>query len=319
MVSENAITFEEFLKEWRGDTPVITVRTSGSTGTPKTITLDKEFVRDSGRRTNSFFHINSGSRLHSCVGAQFIGGKMMAVRSELAGCRFTWETPSNTPLSGVMHDEVIDLLAVVPSQMLHILSHPEIMPTINAIIIGGSAIHPQLKERIIASGLNAYETYGMTETASHIALRKLAEDEELFKPLEGIKVSLDERGCLVIEFDSGERVVTNDLAKISEAGGFKIMGRYDNVIVTGGKKVNPEDVERRIAPMIAGDFIITSRPDEKWGERIVLRIEGREVEEEKVSESLKKQLRTVLEPYEVPKEIEWIERLPRTANGKVRR
>ncbi len=334
MMSENAMTFEEFLAEWRGESPVITVRTSGSTGTPKTITLDKEFVRDSGRRTNSFFNITSGSRLHSCVGAQFIGGKMMAVRSGLAGCRFTWEMPSNTPLSGVSHDEVIDLLAVVPSQMLHILAHLEEMPTINAIIIGGSAIHPQLRERIIASGLNAYETYGMTETASHIALRKIKEGEEWFMPLDGIKVSLDGRDCLVICFDRGERIITNDLAIINGDGGFKILGRYDNVIVTGGKKVNPEDVERRIASLMEGSFIITSRPDEKWGERIILKIEktvnGENVKERReigdtgkdkldCKAELLKLLKTVLEPHEVPKEIEWVERLERTPNGKLKR
>ncbi|MDE6793773.1 MAG: AMP-binding protein [Muribaculaceae bacterium] len=319
MMSENTMTFEEFLAEWRGESPVITVRTSGSTGTPKCIELDKEFVRGSGRRTNSFFHITSESRLHSCVGVQFIGGKMMAVRSELAGCRLTWETPSNTPLSGIAPNEVIDLLAVVPSQMLHILAHLEEMPTINAIIIGGSAIHPQLRERIIASGLNAYETYGMTETASHIALRKIERGEEWFKPLKGIKVSLDDRGCLVICFERGERIVTNDLAIINKDSGFKILGRYDNVIVTGGKKVNPEDVERRIASLIKGDFIITSRPDEKWGERIVLRIErgassetttGTSATAKTGSESgLLRLLKTVLEPYEVPKEIEWVDRL----------
>lgn len=334
MMSENVMTFEEFLAEWRNEVPAIRVRTSGSTGTPKTISLDKEFVRGSGRRTNSFFNITSASRLHSCVGAQFIGGKMMAVRSELARCRFTWETPSNTPLSGITPDEVIDLLAVVPSQMLHIVEHMEALPKINAIIIGGSAIHPQLRDKIIASGLNAYETYGMTETASHIALRKIEGDEEWFKPLKGIKISLDDRGCLVIDFERGENVVTNDLAEINSESGFKILGRYDNVIVTGGKKVHPEDVERRIASLIKGNFIITSLPDEKWGERIVLRIErGESLEASKDTSSgvetkckempraseLLKLLKTILEPYEVPKEIEWVNRLERTPNGKLRR
>ncbi len=323
------MTFEDFLEEWRGQESVITVHTSGSTGTPKTIRLSKDFVRESALRTNFFFSITCDSRLHSCVAPDFIGGKMMAVRSELAGCRLTWETPSNRPLAGMAKDEKIDLLAVVPSQMLYILDNLTSIPELDAIIIGGAAIHPDLRSKIIKSGLNAYETYGMTETASHIALRKIACGQDWFMPLDGIAVSLDPRDCLRIDFNTGETVVTNDIAELNESGGFRILGRYDNMIITGGKKVNPEAVEARIAPVIreffagsgisskeSGDnFLITSRPDEKWGEKIVLRIEGRDGD----CTSLLKLLREVLNPYEMPKGIEWVDRLPRTPNGKLLR
>ncbi len=309
------MTFEEFLDEWKNEAPYITVKTSGSTGQPKTIKLNKEFVRASARRTNSYFSISERSRLHSCVAADYIGGKMMAVRSELVDCRFTWETPSNRPLSSLGKEEEIDLLAVVPSQMLHIVNNIDTLPELKAIIIGGAPLHPKLKRRIIESGLNAFETYGMTETASHIALRRVAADEEWFKPLQGIGVSLDERGCLAIYFESGESIVTNDIAQLSPDGGFRIMGRYDNVIITGGKKVNPEDLELRIAPFIEGNFIITSSPDEKWGERIVLRIEGRPED----ASSIIRKLRQIVMPYELPKDVEWVERLPRTPNGKLLR
>ncbi len=327
------MTFDDFIDEWRGESEYITVNTSGSTGKPKTIKLKKEFVCAGARRTNFFFHISDKSRLHSCVAADFIGGKMMAVRSELAGCRFTWETPSNTPLSGLGSNEVIDLLAVVPSQMLHIVTHLSEMPKIGAVIVGGSAIHPSLKEKIVASGLNAYETYGMTETASHIALRKIDGESTLFYPLPGITVSLDERGCLVITYNTGERIVTNDIATVAGDGGFKIMGRHDNVIITGGKKVNPEDIERRIAvvvnrllPFGSGDFLITSRPDEKWGERVVLLIERAHNPSEnslelesRLTGELRNDLREVLLPFEMPKEIEWVDKLARTPNGKILR
>lgn len=313
------MTFEEFFEEWRSPEPVIKVKTSGSTGTPKIICLAKEFVRKGALRTNSFFSINSESRLHSCVAADYIGGKMMGVRSDVAGCSFSWEPPSNRPLAGLTKDEVIDLLAVVPSQMLHIVSHINELPEIRAVIVGGSAVHPHLKEKIIASGLNAYETYGMTETASHIALRKIAEGIDFFYPLPGINVSLDKRGCLVITFSTGEEIVTNDIASVGEDGGFKILGRYDNVIITGGKKVNPEDVERRISPFIKGDFVITSRADEKWGERVVLLIEGTVKENDSAESLLREKLRVVLEPFEMPKEIIWVSQLQRTPNGKILR
>lgn len=311
------MTFEEFLKEWRSGSDVITAYTSGSTGTPKTIELDKEFVRLSGERTNSFFHIGKGSRLHSCVAADFIGGKMMAVRAEIAGGCLTWETPSNRPLQGIGKEERIDLLAVVPSQMIHILEHLEDMPKIGAILVGGSAINPVLRGRIAASGLNAYETYGMTEASSHIALRKIGENDEWFDTLPGISVGLDSRGCLVIDFPGGERIVTNDLATLESSTRFRIDGRYDHVIITGGKKVNPESVERKIAGLINGTYVVTSEPDEKWGSRVVLKIEGESGTGE--TDELLKGMKNVLDAWEVPKRIIYVERLERTPNGKIKR
>lgn len=309
------MTFDEFIADWRCQTPVITARTSGSTGNPKIIELRKEFVRESALRTNSFFNITSSSRLHSCVGADFIGGKMMAVRSELAGCKFTWEKPSNIPLKGLQREDYIDLLAVVPSQMLHIVDNTEALPHIKAVIIGGSAIHPVLKDKIIRSGLNAYETYGMTETASHIALCKIESDDSWFTPLQGIYVTVDDRGCLVINFSTGEIFVTNDLAEIGATGRFRILGRYDNMIITGGKKVSPEKLEKIISSLIDGECMVCSMPDEKWGERLLLKIEGPAGDKT----ALRTLLKGVLPSHEVPKDIEWVEKLERTSNGKLKR
>ena len=315
--------FDEFMEEWRdAATPYIIARTSGSTGVPKSIRLDKEFVKQSALRTNRFFNITEGSRLHSCVAADYIGGKMMAVRADVAGCRFTWERPSNRPLAGIGNDEVIDLLAVVPSQMVHVLDNLENMPEIRAVIIGGSAISPQLFLRICESGLNAYETYGMTETSSHIAMRKIASKQgnscgEWFETLEGITVEKDGRGCLVINFDSGETFVTNDLAETNDGRHFKIKGRYDHVIITGGKKVNPYEVEEKLAPYINTPFVVTSEPHYKWGSAVVVRIEGNSCDISE--EELRSIMKTILQPHEVAKKIEYVERLPRTANGKIRR
>lgn len=310
------MTFEEFLGEWRGDSQYIEARTSGSTGEPKIIRLSKSFVRDSALRTNQFFSITKDSRLHSCVAADFIGGKMMAVRGDLAECVFSYEVPSNRPLTTFEVTDRIDLLAVVPSQMIHILDNLSKMPVIGAIIIGGSAIDPLLKDRIMSSGLNAFETYGMTETSSHIALRKIAPDEEWFETLEDIKVSLDDRGCLVIDFTTGEHIVTNDIAVVDSDSRFKITGRWDQVIITGGKKVNPYEVERIISPLIDAPFVITSVADIKWGRKIVLRIEGDNYCRE---DELMSRMRELIPSWKLPKEIEWVKALPRTANGKLKR
>lgn len=320
--------FKEFLEEWRGATPYIAARTSGSTGEPKNIMLDKEFVRQSALRTNSFFCITKDSLLHSCVAADYIGGKMMAVRSEMAGCNFTWEKPSNRPLKDINADERIDLLAVVPSQMIHILDNLDKMPAIEAVIIGGSAINPILYQRICESGLNAYETYGMTETASHVALRKIVSSEgvgdsgeiafpEWFETLDGISVEKNEKGCLVINFDSGQKFITNDLAEVRDRSHFKITGRYDHIILTGGKKVNPYEVEKKLSPFIGSPFVVSSVPDYKWGNAVVIKVEdgGKGNDDDE----LMLRMRKILQPHEMPKAILHVKALLRTPNGKILR
>lgn len=312
------MTFEEFISEWDSGKDHIDVHTSGSTGVPKNMKLGRNFVRASALRTNSFFGITSRSRLHSCVSAEYIGGKMMAVRACEAGCLLTWETPSNHPLSEMDKDEKIDLLAVVPSQMIYIMDNIDRMPFLGAILVGGSAINPVLRRKIVYSGLNAYETYGMTEAASHIALRKIAEDCGWFVTLGGISVCLDWRGCLEIHFPTGEKLVTNDLATVRDVSTFRIDGRYDKVIITGGKKVNPFDVEQRIAHLIPSLFIVTSVPDVKWGDKVVLKIERQDnVDTTEFICNLHEKLKEVLDPWEMPKEIFIVGRLDKTPNGKL--
>lgn len=305
--------FEEFIQEWRNEHPYILVKTSGSTGSPKEISLEKGFMRDSALRTIDFFGLNSASRLHSCVSPDFIGGKMMAVRAELIKANLTWEEPSNTPLKDFPVKKKIDLLAIVPSQMIHILDNIQSMPEIKNIIIGGSAIHPDLRKKIALSGLNAFETYGMTETASHIALRKVKDSEEPFSLLPGISVEVDSNDCLVILFSNGKRIETNDLTTLVSPSQFYIRGRFDNMIISGGKKINPYELEKRISSLISSPFYVTGVPDEKWGEKTVLVIEG----EKLCVNDIKNKLREVLQNWELPKEIITVEKIPRTSNGKI--
>lgn len=311
------MTYEDFIAEWESDTPYIEVETSGSTGTPKRIRLDRDFVVKSALRTNSFFGIDSTSRLHSCISPDFIGGKMMAVRKELAGCRLSWEEPSNRPLRQLGRYENISLLAVVPSQMIDILDRINEIPQIEAVIIGGGALSRNLRMRIASTGLNAYETYGMTETASHIALKKVSMKEGWFETLPGIHISQDERGCLIIKFSDETGIVTNDLCELKSETEFRIIGRVDHVIVTGGKKVNPLDVENRISELIPFPFVITSVPDEKWGSKVIMKIESGDVRIDK--EELSVKMRGLLKGWEIPKEILMVKELERTKNGKVKR
>lgn len=310
------MTFEEFIDEWNNDEPYIVVKTSGSTGEPKEINLLKEFVIKSAKRTNNYFGITKKSRLHSCVSPEFIGGKMMAVRSIISGASLTWENPSNETLKNLNHQESIDLLAMVPSQMLYVLENIEFMPQIGSIIIGGSAINSDLRARIVESNLNAFETYGMTETASHIALRKVSKEQIPFKTLPGINVDTDKRGCLKIIFDTGEIIQTNDLADLISETEFNIKGRKDNIIISGGKKINPAEIEERLSSHFNFPFCFTGLPDIKWGEKLVLLIEGERIQQEKEIRNI---LENHLERWQLPKELIFVRELPKTPNGKILR
>ncbi|MBD5203290.1 MAG: AMP-binding protein [Bacteroidales bacterium] len=312
------MTFDEFACEWDSDIPTIEARTSGSTGIPKRILLSKAFVARSARATNAFFSLSEGSRFHSCVAADFIGGKMMFVRAALAKGIFSCETPSNRPLSGLSSADVIDLLAVVPSQMIHILRHVENMPEIRNIIIGGSAIHPDLRHEIAKSGLLCYETYGMTETASHIALRRVTHDVDLpFRIIGNLHIAKDERECLVIEYPEGERIVTNDLVRLVSSDSFLITGRVDDVIVTGGKKLNPCEVEAVLSAEAGCEVVVSSVPDIRWGEKAVAVMpEACKLTEEEIRKTL---FSVGFEPWMCPKEIVRVAAFPHTRNGKIDR
>lgn len=317
------MTHEEFIETWSPDCDGLVVNTSGSTGTPKRIVLSREMVVGSALRTNRFFGITEGSRLHVPLDFNYIAAKMMGVRAALSGAQLTSEVPSNRPMSDsnlFRPEETIDLLAVVPSQMEYILDNVAVLPKLKSIIVGGGMIPEKIKERIVDSGLNVWETYGMTETASHIALRRVG--EEWFETLEGISVEKTKFGCLRIHIQGHPEIETNDIAVIKDERHFRIIGRVDNVINTGGKKVFAEELEAKLQkawPELT--FAITSAPDEKWGERIIAVVERPTSDPSNDTDI--EELLSIARPYvfahELPKEIRFVSSLPRTSNGKIDR
>lgn len=309
------MTHEELSEEWRNNDALV-CHTSGSTGVPKEIRIKKDHLLASARRTADFFGLDSSSLLYSCISPDFIGGKMMLVRQRLLGCRLKWEEPSNRPLAGVT--ERISLLSVVPSQMIHILDNPDKMPPIDNILVGGSAIPATLRKRIAESGLNAYESYGMTETASHIALRRIEENPKPFHSLGDITIS-DEDGALEITIPGWKTIVTNDCAEVLNPKEFYIKGRKDNIIISGGKKINPEEIEEKLSAVLKIPFYISSLPDDKWGERLILIAEFPDGNDKMLKERIRSDCESVLAPYEKPKEIYIIPKLQRTASGKIKR
>lgn len=306
--------FEDFRKEWEASSDVIICQTSGSTGMPESIPIPKIQMIRSAQRTCEFFDISNHSHLYSCVGAQYIGGKMMMVRSIVSGATFGWETPSNRPLAEY-NGQRIDLLSIVPSQMVFLLDHPEILHHICSFLIGGAPIPTPIRKRIIESGIDAWESYGMTETSSHIALRKVKEDNEWFKTFPGITVEYHSENRLAINIPGWKKFLTNDIAEITSSHSFRILGRADNIINSGGKKISPEELEQVLSSEFTFPFFISSQADVKWGEAVVIVVAGADATDAEILLKCKE----MLPSFKVPKAVLRLNKIPLTPNGKLKR
>lgn len=320
------MTFDDLAADWLKGTPWLEAHTSGSTGTPKEVRLPRHFVEESAKRTNAFFGIGKDDVLYCPLAADYIAGKMMWIRAHLAGARFVAEAPSNRPMHQLPADvKEIALLAVVPSQLKYI---PEAtnLPPIRAIIVGGAPTDDDLKMRCRdwskQTGTKIFETYGMTETASHIALREISAERPTpcFRTLPGITVSVDDADCLAIHIPGWPDTQTRDVARVYSPTEFEILGRADGAIISGGLKVLPEDVERRIAGVVHHPAMIAGEKDAKWGEHVVLYLEtgGQLLEEDEIAE-LQRKLRELLRPHERPARIECVPLFERTESGKLKR
>ena len=319
------MTQKEFEEIWHDSSDYVLCHTSGSTGKPKEIRLGKDFMRQSAKRTNTFFGITNTSRLHTCLDFKYIASMMMVVRADLAECDLTSEEPSSQPLKDISYDTVIDLLSLVPAQMEWILDSQERWTGLRHILLGGSAVPPMMRRRISLSGYNVWESYGMTETASHIALRKVEEYEAPFSTLPGISVELNEKECLVINMPDGSCLVTNDIAVVYNSNEFSILGRLDNCVISGGIKIMPEELERKLGSFIAFDYCVSSVPDKKWGEKLVLVVESPNdsIDSNLLRDAVGVRLRQYRKILELgvksPKDVVCISSFPRTSNGKIDR
>lgn len=309
----------KFRCQWEDEHPYIEAHTSGSTGTPKHILLPKADMRVSALATCMRFGIDERSTLHLCLSPDYIAGKMVLVRSYVAGCSVFAELPSNRPLSTDPEDDLA-ISAVVPSQIEGLLMSAYVGRVRN-IIVGGAPMTEEQERLLVESGIPSFATYGMTETCSHVALRRVG--SRWYEGMPGIGFSTDERGCLVIESPkySFGRLATNDVVELGSSRSFRWLGRYDNVINSGGIKIHPEEVEARLMGSLDMEFYVSSRPSEKWGEEIVIvvapRWGGAEIRESDAE--ILEVCRRLLPPIQVPKGVVRMDRLRRTSNGKIKR
>lgn len=306
-----------FINEWLNDNTYVTVQTSGSTGAPKAIKINKEHMVNSARATAKRFKLPEETTALLCLPAQFIAGKMMLVRALVLGWHLDSVVPRSNPLDQLYRR--YDFCAMTPFQLDNSLAR---MHLVSKLIIGGGAVSSRLKKRVAELPTKIYETYGMTETVTHIAVRRVnpKKRKELpipFKALAKVTLALDARGCLVIKAPavSSDPVITNDLVELLTYKKFVWLGRVDNVINSGGVKLYPEQIEKKLEPLLDTPFFIAGLPDDRLGERVALFVEatqGYTIENE--GEWAKK-----LDPYEFPKTIFNVLRFDRTENGKIKR
>ncbi|MEH6406171.1 MAG: AMP-binding protein [Leeuwenhoekiella sp.] len=303
-----------FLLEWLNDKDYVMVNTSGSTGEPKTIKLYKKHMVNSAHATGKHFKLDADTTALLCLPSRYIAGKMMLVRAMILGWRLDLVPPMANPLDNVF--KRYDFCAMTPFQLDNSVAR---LHLISKLIVGGGPFSESLKKMVKDVDTKVYETYGMTETITHIAVKRInskkrREGEVPFKTLSKVTVSQDERGCLVIKAPkvSTDPIITNDIVDLISYKKFIWLGRVDNVINSGGIKLFPEQIENKLASTIDVPFFIASEGDEKLGEKLILVMETQNTEAAQIDF-------TALGKYEVPKAVYCTSAFVRTRNGKVQR
>lgn len=330
-----------FLRTWFDDSPELEVKTSGSTGTPKVMSVSKERMMNSARLTLEFLQLKRGDRALLCMPLEYIAGKMVVVRALVGGLDLQVVAPCGHPLQKVAAD--LDFAAMIPLQVYNSLQEPgerARLAAVKQLIIGGGAIDAALEQELRSFPHQVWSTYGMTETLSHIALRRLngPEASEFYQPFAHVKLSLSPEDTLVIEAPlvSAQTLVTNDIVVFNDKGQFRIKGRKDNVINSGGIKLQIEELESQLkALQPQWDFLISSQSHPKFGQVVVLLLTKRSLpselgelsdlsdpnelseksEQSSVRAFLQTQLRA-LTRFARPKRYLLVDELPRTGNNK---
>jgi o-succinylbenzoate---CoA ligase len=313
----------DFVKQWKSDLEYFTLQTSGSTGKPKQIRVSRQSMIRTAALTGQVLDLKKGDTALLCMPLEFVAGKMMLVRALVLGLNLVAVKPSSNPLKEVSSETIIDFAAMTPMQVQETLKEPATyikLSKIKKLIIGGAPVNRQLENELQQMPGEIFETYGMTETLTHIALRKIngTKRSESFSVLPGIKISTDNRGCLIIHAShlDDPNVITNDLVEIISPTQFRWLGRADNMINSGGIKIFPEQLEKKLENMIKERFIFTGTPDGKLGEKLVLVIETSTPEKFETLPGLSAEN---LGSYEKPREVMFLEQFPETSTGKINR
>ena len=311
---------EDFIRQYLNDEPCVSCRTSGSTGAPKILALEKSRMRASARMTCRYFGLQEGTRALLCLPIPYIAGRMMLVRAMTAGWELHAVTPSSRPLDAAPQGD-FDFAALVPLQLYENTTQ---LHRVRKILVGGAGVDEHFLDRLAHCGLSGrteiHQSYAMTETITHVAVRRLyPEREKTYTALEGVRFSVSSPlSTLTIDAPkvAPERIETRDVVELIDPQHFIWRGRADTVINSGGIKLFPEDTEAVLSDALpAGRYFVTGVPDPRLGERQVLVIQGKESEFPHLSRFLE----THFDPYHRPKQTVFRDEFPRTATGKIDR
>lgn len=315
----------QFIIQWYNQEDSISVYTSGSTGKPKQINHSKSFMLNSAGMTTQAIGLNDCKTSLLCLPADKISGMMMIVRSICNQMQMYCSEPSANPLKSIQDDtSVIDFAAFTPMQFHSITNNYQDFiraEKIRKILLGGEGISPLLAGAIRQMNNEIYSTFGMTETISHIALRKLSgiHISSSYKTLPGISISTTGNNCLVIDAPQlgVKNLITNDIVHLLSDREFEWQGRTDHVINTGGIKLHPEQIEELLLPWLQTNFFIAGTESEMTGQQVILCLEKRTLsisETEEIKTGLQQ-----LNAYSRPREIWLIPSFAKTGNGKLNR
>jgi len=305
-----------FLCEWFDKLKYVTVSTSGSTGKPKRIKLKKEFMINSAKATGTFFNLSACTTALLCLPVQFIAGKMMLVRALILGWEIDVIEPNSNPLMHVK--KKYDFSAMVPLQLYNSLDN---LSKIKILIVGGGVVSSKLQLKTIDLPTKIYATYGMTETITHIAIKPinkasgLSIKNDIYQTLPDVNIRKDNRDCLVIYAPniSDEIIVTNDIIDLLSENSFKWLGRFDNIINSGGIKLIPEQIEKKLSAVIDCRFFVFGVTDETLSEKLVLLVEGASFKFDN------KSIKNILTKFEIPKAVYFVDSFVVTKTGKIDR
>lgn len=308
----------QFIIEWLDEKEYIIQTSSGTTGQSKEIRLSKKAMARSAENTCNHFDIQFGYTAVHCLPIDYIAGKMMVIRAFVGGLNLLMTEPTSMP--DFSHFGKVDFCAMVPLQVYNSLNSFETLRNIKKLIIGGAEIRPELEVVLRDMPNEVYATYGMAETCSHVAIRRLSGSryERNYTALPGVEFSVDSRNCLIVKADYLEGdIITNDVTDLIDPKTFRWIGRYDNLINSGGVKIVPEEIEALISKNTGLDCAIIGVADPQLGQKVMLVIEkGRS---EVTVDEVRAQLKDELPKHLQPKEIIIIDQLPRNSSFKVDR
>ena len=315
------MTLREFEKQWQDENNFIIACSSGSSGEPKEIQLYKSDMIKSALSTLEFFNIERGERFFCPMDFKYIGAKMMYVRAAISGGELLTTEPSNN----FEVPDRIALMAVVPSQVECLVKDENLASKVKTLIIGGASLSRRLENELLRLGVNAFKTYGMTETSSHVALAKVGTD--IYKALSGVQFFTDENNCLIINIPDRHSncVRTNDVVELINNQNFRYIGRFDNVINSGGIKIHPEALEREIkrilneANITFNDLMVHGEHSDLWGTQAVCKIDvTKQLNESEIAQIYKLLKAKLSDSKQAPKKI-YCGQIEKTPNGKIKR